>query len=93
VSNSWRQALACTCGEIGCSCGSTVARQPQRDRLQLVATEVPPKKAAHQKMLRRHAKLNTFVRCPACRQRGGMYYLHSPSEAETRWCYQCGYKG
>jgi len=72
---------------------TTTVAAPARDRLQLVTTEVQPTRRAHTKMLKRHARLNTFVRCPACGQRGGVYYLHHPTEVETRWCYQCGYRG
>lgn len=98
MSTAWRQSLGCTCGGFACQCEKTVATMHgverisnQRDRLQLVTTEVQPTKRAHAKMLKRHAKLNTFVKCPACKQRGGMYYLHTPTETETRWCYYCGY--
>ena len=87
------------CGGFACQCGQTVATslgverlENQRDRLRLVTTEVPLTRRAHAKMLRRHAKLNTFVRCPACGQRGGMWYLYAPTASEARWCYQCGYK-
>lgn len=92
--SSWRRDVECTCGghAWSCQCAETVARKSQRDRLQLVTTELPPKKAGHAKMLKRHAKLNTFVRCPSCGRRGGLYYLHTPVPGETRWCYQCGYK-
>jgi len=86
---AWTPPFSCTCGGFACQCGPTMARQ--RDRLQLVTTEVQPSRRGHAKMLKRHAKLNTFVKCPTCRQRGGMYYLHTPTDAETRCCYYCGY--
>src|SRR5262245_20983661 len=64
----------------------------QRDRLSLDTTEVQPTKRAHAKMLKKHGKLNTFVKCLGCKQRGGMYYLHVPTATTTRWCYYCWYK-
>lgn len=51
-----------------------------------------PTKKAHVKMLRKYGKLNTFVKCPGCKQRGGLYYMHHPEQDNTRrWCYFCGW--